>query len=60
MLCFGSWHDEQGNHEQAQSCFSRAIESHPYNPKTKRILAIRELDQGKPNAAARHLAGCAG
>ena len=56
-ICVGSWHEEQGNHEQAQSCFSLAIVLHPDNPKSKCIRAMRELDQGKPNAAARHLEG---
>jgi len=55
ILCVGSWHEEQGNHEQAQACFSQAIELHPDNPKSKRIQAIRELDQGNPKAAAHHL-----
>ena len=57
LLWVGSWHEEQGNHEQAQACFSQAIALQPDNPNSKRIQAIRELDQGKPKAAAHHLEG---
>lgn len=55
MIQLGSWHEQMGNDDKAEKCFSQAIFLDPDNPHSKRVQAVQALEQHKPQLAAQYL-----
>jgi len=56
QIGLGGWYESMGESDKGEACFQRAVELDPERPACRRIVAITQIESGKPREAKATLA----